>query len=108
VVPSLRSQRYVTVPGPFIVIVPVKLNVAGHAPEYVTGLTLRIALVTMPGDGVAVNVGVGVLVWVGVAVGVAVGVNVGVLVAVLVGVAVGVSVGVGVAPINVRMRMLLL
>jgi hypothetical protein len=95
-------------PGPFIVIVPVKKNLAGQAPVYVTGLTMTFALVTMPGTVVAVGVFVGVSVFVAVGVLVGVGVFVGVLVAVLVGDGVTVLVAVGVDPTKVRTKILLL
>lgn len=92
--PSLRSQRYVTVVAMSTVIEPVKVKLAPvQAPVYgEAGCTTTPTLT----EGVAVRVGVLVGVLVGVFGGVLVGVFVGVAVRVEVGVLVGVFVEVGV------------
>jgi NF-X1-type zinc finger protein NFXL1 len=98
--PSLRSQRKLTLPAPFAVMFAEKLNVPGHAPVNVVGVAPATTPVTWNGTGVGVLVGigvkVGVLVGIGVRVGVLVGIGVKVGVLVGIGVKVGVLVGIGV------------
>src|SRR5947209_600079 len=78
------------VPGPLVVICPVKTNVVGQV-LLDPGLTLALRFVTASGTGVSVGVLVGV--FVGVLVGVSLGTTVGVFVAVLAGMLVDVLVG---------------
>lgn len=122
--PSLRSQRKLTLPALLVVMFAEKLNVPGHAPVNVVGVAPATTPVTWNGTGVGVLVGIGVKVGVLVGIGVRVGVNVGVLVGtgvkvgvlvgigVLVGVGVLVNVAVGngvtVGPVSVRVSSLLL
>ena len=70
-VPSLRSHLYVTVPGPFIVITPVKVKAAGHvlleAGETFAMMSEGATIVVGLAVGVGDDIPVGALVAVGVA-----------------------------------------